>query len=195
MTVCPTNATPSDGSSGGVADRPVADRVDWVRQAYAKGMRVGKIVAASGLSWGSVYSAVHGRPIAGDGRTLPALPLRRNTKPQAEAVRASRAHLVRRIWRTAGRQVRDIEKRIVTPGAAPDAHERDARMLAMLVKTLRELSALDAPAASARKRKTDASVDDEQHRDLDEFRRDLARRMDAIVAERKTGGPRTVDEA
>ena len=54
-----------------------------------------------------------------------------------------RVALVGRLWRTAEAQVRDIEERLARHQQQPDERERDARTLAVLVKTMRELSALD----------------------------------------------------
>ncbi|MGH6768375.1 MAG: hypothetical protein ACRECO_05060, partial [Xanthobacteraceae bacterium] len=73
-----------------------------------------------------------------------------------------------------------IEDRLVGKRQQPDERERDTRMLAMLAKTLRELSAFDETTTES----TDQN--DEGPRDIDEFRRDLARRMDAFV-ERRLG--------
>jgi hypothetical protein len=54
-----------------------------------------------------------------------------------------RAALTARLWRAAERQAAEVEARIdMLPRAAGDA-ERDARVLAVLAKTLRELSAAD----------------------------------------------------
>jgi hypothetical protein len=55
-----------------------------------------------------------------------------------------RAALTARLWRAAERQAAEVEARIALgPRAAADA-ERDARVLAVLAKTLRELVAADA---------------------------------------------------
>ena len=97
-----------------------------------------------------------------------------------------RVAIVRRLWRTAEAQVRDIEGRLRQDQQQPDERERDARMLAVLVKTLRELSALDEFQGAT---PTTAGDDDEVPRDIDEFRRELARRIDAFVAAR-TADPR-----
>jgi hypothetical protein len=90
---------------------------------------------------------------------------------------------VARIWRTAEAQVRDIEDRLRARAQPPDEREKDARTLAVLVKTLRELTALDEAEG-----RSETEDDDSGPRDIDEFRRDLARRMDAFVAERTRAG-------
>src|SRR5207237_10269158 len=110
----------------------------------------------------------------------------RRPKPKARGGEA-RQRLVARLWRTAGRQVREIERRLARTKARPTERERDARLLAMLVKTLRELATLDAPEPVA-----PAPADPEDHdpvpRDIEEFRRELARRIEAFVASRGDGG-------
>lgn len=92
---------------------------------------------------------------------------------------ASRAALLKRMWRAADAQVREIEKRLSRDGQAPLERERDARVLAVLAKTLRELTALDEanPAHQV------ASADDDTiPRDVDELRRSLAQKLEALVA-------------
>jgi hypothetical protein len=88
--------------------------------------------------------------------------------------------------------VHDIETRIVNATQKPEERERDARALAVMVKTLRELAVLDEERAA---RRTEVSADDSEPVDLDEFRRELARRMHAFIDQR-TGGrvPRDPDE-
>lgn len=95
-------------------------------------------------------------------------------KPRARANLPSvelREQLVARLWRAAERQVCAIEQRI-------DAgDDRSSHELAVLVKTLRELSALD-PAAG----RTAGEDDDAGPRDMDEFRNELEREIEALVA-------------
>lgn len=65
------------------------------------------------------------------------------------------------------------------PGAA-----RTVRTLSMLTQTLQHLQRLRASAALAAKPPVRSDHDDDMPRDLDEFRRDLARRIDAFVESR-----------
>ena len=60
-----------------------------------------------------------------------------------------RAELVRRLWQAADGQVKQLERRLAAT-LAPAERERDARTMAVLVKTLRELTALDAARRQAR---------------------------------------------
>ena len=115
-------------------------------------------------------------------------------EPQLEPLppRSDRASLVRQMWRTAEAQVRDIEERLLRDAQPADERERDARVLAVLAKTLRELAALDQAnsdaAARAALSQSDDADDDPVPRDIDEFRRELARRIQAFVASRGGAG-------
>ncbi len=62
---------------------------------------------------------------------------------QPHRLTGSRTAVVKRLWRTAERQVRDIEARLIAAGQEPADRESDARLMAVLVKTLAELTALD----------------------------------------------------
>jgi hypothetical protein len=138
-----------------------------------------RILADTGLSKSTFYYILDGA-----GGRLPPIPRRTSSAgARRRAVSGDRVALVKRLWRTADRQVRDIEDRLVRHQQQPDERERDARMLAVLVKTLRELSTLDEDKGGDAK---DTATDDEGPRDIDEFRRELARKMDAFI-ERKMG--------
>jgi hypothetical protein len=115
-------------------------------------------------------------------------------EPQLESLPpcSGRAALVRQMWHTAEAQVREIEERLQQNRQAPDERERDARVLAVLAKTLRELAALDQAnsdaAARAALSQSDDADDDPVPRDIDEFRRELARRIHAFVDSRGGAG-------
>jgi hypothetical protein len=109
-----------------------------------------------------------------------------------KVLRASRVSLVARLWRTAERQVRDIESRIDTRAQQPEDRERDARVLAVLVKTLRELHALDDANPKGNAAREPESDDT---RDIDEFRRDLARKIDQLAEQYSAEGDRGASSA
>ncbi len=73
--------------------------------------------------------------------------VKKHTRNQEEAGTIPdnpRLALTARLWRAAERQAAEVEARIALgPRAAADA-ERDARVLAVLAKTLRELTAADS---------------------------------------------------
>ncbi len=167
-----------------------ADFIRRVRQAYADGKPTKQICAENALSTRRMYRYIDG------GRETEALGLaplpRRLTGvvmargPNGAVKRRRRHHfkggrvaLVKRIWRTAAAQVHDIETRILDATQKPDERERDARALAIMVKTLRELTLLDARRHPGKAELTPA--DDKDPADIDEFRNELARRIYAFV--------------
>jgi len=95
--------------------------------------------------------------------------------------------------------VRDIETRLIEAGEQPAERERDARIMAVLVKTLAELSALDDDNTKtgggnskrgARSPKAaehhDASNEESEAIGIEEFRRELASRLAALVGDAAT---------
>jgi len=160
------------------------DVIHCARRDYAQGdMTVAAICSKHGMTTATLYYWVDGGPPTGEHHLTP-LPRRGGVGRPARRRRLSgdRVSIVQRMWRAAEAQVRDIEDRLQDK-QEPDERERDARMLAVLVKTLRELSTLDESQGEP---PTTAGNDDEVPRDIDEFRRELARRMDAFV-ESRTG--------
>jgi hypothetical protein len=158
------------------------EAITTVRQQYAGGVSVATIVADNDVSKDTLYYFVDGGPHDPEPR-YPPLP-RRRTQPRADNAHDSnpaRRILVQRLWRTATAQVKEIQSRLNSMGQ--ESSERDARALAVLVKTLRDLAASDEanPAAQTR---TDSDDDDYGPRDINDFRRELARKMDALVARR-----------
>lgn len=89
-----------------------------------------------------------------------------------------RSALAARLWRAAELQAAEIEARLATgPRPVADA-ERDARVLSVLAKTLRELSAVQADAEA------DDNHDDAAPDDLDELREALDERLRKLSIER-----------
>ena len=167
------------------------EQVAHARQMYRDGATVAEIRTTCGLSNDRLYYWLRGGPPDGEGH-LPPLPPRcpaRSGKPRRRRFGGNRVALVGRLWRTAEAQVRDIEERLARHGQEPDDRARDARTLAVLVKTMRELLALDNIRDGAAPPAGSEHDDDAGPRDLDEFRRELARRMDAIVAARTEDVP------
>ncbi len=94
-----------------------------------------------------------------------------------------RVAVVRRLLRTADAQVFQIEQRLFDDRQQPDESERDARTLAVLARTLRDLAALDEAKPDAAKGSA-AAHDESAPRDVDELRRSLAQKLEALVAGR-----------
>lgn len=99
-----------------------------------------------------------------------------------------RADVAAAITRAVERELAAIDAVLAKLGAGPqdagDA-ERTARTLASLARALKELKALDG---GRDERSEGESERDDMPRDIDEFRRELARRMDALVACGADGG-------
>ncbi len=159
-------------------DEAVSDeaaRQAAIRRDYEAGaMPVAAVCAAHAISSPALY-----RLAARQGwkKRAPAKPRRRRAKPcRTKPRRGTRAQLIRRLTRAAMKQVADAEKRLTEGGASAIAEE--AKTLAVLVKTLKDLDGLDTARSPARAQATDAG--DGDIRDLDEFRRDLARRIEAL---------------
>lgn len=97
---------------------------------------------------------------------------------------AERVALIERLQKVVEREIDAVEQVLTTLGAT-DRNETEgaARTLASLARTLRELAQLDtAPPA-------ETNNDYSSVRDLDEFRRDLSRRLDRIIADAKAVSP------
>lgn len=124
-------------------------------------------------------SATERQPIAAGGR-------RKST--------FTRRGVVSRLWHAAEKQVGEIETRLAALGDDPQALEREAKTLAIVARTVRDLVALDAEAqAAAARNKAAASKGkeaDDAHagpRAIEDFRAELARRLDELRRERGGG--------
>ena len=122
----------------------------------------------------------------------------------------SRKRVVTRLWRSAERQVAEIETRMAGLDDDPETLERDVKTLAIIAKTVRDLVAIDAEALVQNERirlkekrvphgsktaRTDPTDDESAEnggpgpRDIEEFRAELARRLDELRLERGGGTP------
>jgi hypothetical protein len=126
-----------------------------------------------------------------EGFAMPKVPPRRKPmkKKAAAAAKqgyanAERADVVRRLWIAAEAQVRQLEERLAA-SLEPADREREARAMAVLVKTLRDLNELDAARDKRAAQNDDnagatADMNHDDPRQIDDFRRELARRIEAI---------------
>jgi hypothetical protein len=99
-----------------------------------------------------------------------------------------RLKLVQQLQGVVKRQVDALESVLPAP-STPEQADRSARVLASLFRTLREMTRLEAPPAPA-----EPTDDDDVPRDLDELRRELSRKVDALIAGRTreaAGGTQT----
>ncbi|MEW6451176.1 MAG: hypothetical protein AB1490_11030 [Pseudomonadota bacterium] len=167
------------------------ETVALARRSYAEGVSVSRILAETGISLGTFYAVCDGKFDDGGGAKPAPLPRRRIVMGRRrKAVRAPRVSLVARLWRTAERQVREIETRLDADAQEPEERERDARVLAVLVKTLRELQAFDDAKGKRKSKEKAAQEPVSDDRDIDEFRRDLARKIDQLAAQYSAEGDR-----
>jgi hypothetical protein len=170
-----------------MAEIPEAAR--RARQMYADGVDTRTILAETGLSLWGLYNWLDGRAKRKGEQLLPPLPKRRTVR-HLRIAPGDRRSLVERMMRSAERQVAEIELRV---GAPRHDREKDARMLAVLARVMRELTAVDAlnrqleSADGSGAKDTPIVDDDPPPEDIDEFRSELARRIEAFVAERTDG--------
>ena len=166
------------------------ETVALLRRRYAEAATLPVLKAESGITslW-TIYRCLDGHYDDGSGMPLPLSRIpRRRAGLRITHSPLRRKSLVARIWRNAEAQVEQIETRLAQSGLAPDVFERDARSLAILVRTLRELTALAESKKPDARKQSKPENDDTPPRDLDELRRELARRMQAFVEERTGGG-------
>jgi len=110
------------------------------------------------------------------------------TPPPDRAVAASalaqqRAALALRIQNVVEREMTVVERVVGLLGPADEAEaERTMRTLAGISRTLREITALNQPDEVTPPDETD---DDPIPRDIDEFRNELARRINALIDDRE----------
>jgi len=178
---------------------PVPATAALARRLYAEGLPLAEIRARTGLSTGAAYRWID-REVAADGTvTLNPLGRRATRAVCAPTGETPRARLLGRLWRAAERQVAEIEARMhhaeaaggEGPRPAADA-EKDARALALIARTLRELVATEDAGAPRGPAAKPAKAEDEPIRDLDEFRRELARRLERL-REASDGGETAAD--
>lgn len=164
------------------------EKVALARRRYLDGASVRRIMSETGLSQRTVYRCLSGRLDDGSGARPAPIPRR-----GAAASPVDRHEVVAQLWRAASQQVQQIEERLAQSGLKPRERDSDMRALAVLVRTLRELAAFD-DAEPRKPRGGGQPADDDDDpvpRDIDEFRRELARRMDAFV-DRKLAAERGV---
>jgi hypothetical protein len=173
-----------------MTQNPTPEQVALARRRYLERVPVRDILAATELKLGTLYRCLAGDFPDGSG-LAPAPIALRHAGGRARDRIGSRAALIARMWRTAERQVEEIERRLRASGLELAERESNARTLAIVAKTLRELAAFDEshkPAKGNKQAPDDDIDDDPVPRDINEFRRELARRIDALVESRADPG-------
>jgi hypothetical protein len=162
---------------------PAPEAVALVRRLYREGCTVEQIVAESGVrNLDHFYGCLDGRYPDGSGEAPAPIPRRR---PGMRRWSGNRAALVERMWRTAELQVEKIEDRLEVAGLELAERESNTRMFAIVAKTLRELSAVDAANKPRGKEASKDDDDDAPPRNIDDLRRALAEKLERFVASRE----------
>jgi hypothetical protein len=163
------------------------------RQMYADGKTVRAILAATGFSLDQLYRALDGLPQPNGDSLLPPIARRRIIARKTSRA-ATRVAMVARLMRAAELQIYGLEQQLEKAGYVPAESERNSRVTAALARTMRELAAKDERDASRKApKKFGGSNDDIVPLDIDELRRSLTRKLDALVAEQQGTLHRVVD--
>lgn len=116
-----------------------------------------------------------------DGPPVPAAKTAARLPPNRRAV-------VAKLWRSAKRQLESHEARLAALPSGQSASESDAKALATLARTVRELVALDAATASQGGKPADDPDPAAGLRRAEELRHELAQRLGRIAAGIMAGG-------
>lgn len=163
---------------------PIPENARRARQLYKEGTPTQKILAETGLSRWALYHWLDGGPVTAGVPALPPIGKRNRRAPKLK-----RAELIERMLRAAERQVTGIELQLEGTRQEPGEAERNVRTLAVLAKTMQSLAALDAQHKRAAP-KPKAAKNESMPRTIDELRRSLARKLEAIIAERDSASSR-----
>jgi hypothetical protein len=97
--------------------------------------------------------------------------------------RGGRTAVISKLWKAAQTQLASHEAHLAELPAGTAASEADAKTLATLARTVRELVALDSAAAGEGGQSEDDPSPAEGLRRVAELRRELARRMERLIAD------------
>ncbi|WP_248307377.1 hypothetical protein [Bosea sp. FBZP-16] len=106
-------------------------------------------------------------------------------RPAAKRKPAPRGRktVIGKLWKAAQTQLEAHEAHLAELPAGSAASEADAKTLATLARTVRELVALDSAAAGEGGKSEDEPSPAEGLRRVAELRRELARRMERLIAD------------
>lgn len=91
--------------------------------------------------------------------------------------------VVSQLWRAAKRQLDTHEEHLADLPKGAAASEADAKALATLARTVRELVAIEEPLVAKRDKQTDELSAADGLRHVAQLRQELARRLEALVAD------------
>ena len=179
------------------AGRRLYEQTDTPQQEIAAMMGVSRdTLRARAREWGwtrrphtaralELLHAVRGAAAAAAPDAMPeALPAAKQP-PSGPVTPEQRAALAQRIQNVVEREMTALERLLDKAGeSGHGGAENSARALAGIARTLREVALLNRPAEAML---PDEADDDPIPRDIDEFRRELARRINAFVDARQKG--------
>jgi len=180
-----------------MVDSPTPEQVALARRLYRDSEPVNAILTATRLTRPIFYRCLAGDFADGSDLQPEPIPLRRAGKRSADGG-TGRGALIARMWRTAERQVDEIDKRLSDSGLERAERESSARTLAVVAKTLRDLAAFDEEG-NPRDRKPSGDEplkdDDDESvpRNVEDLRRALAQKLDAFVAGRSDRVPDDIE--
>lgn len=103
--------------------------------------------------------------------------------PKKAPASVGRKQMITKLWRAAKLQLETHETHLAELPSGQAASEADAKTLATLARTIRELLALDAAAAGQGAKSNDDLSPADGLRRIDAIRSELARRLAALAAE------------
>ena len=145
------------------------------RQDYIDGKTVKAILADSDFCLDQLCHWLDGRRQTDGTTLLPPIP-RRRIIVRKEGRAATRLALVERLMRAAEMQIHSMEQRMASAGY--EANPGDARVTAVLARTMRELGAHDeqSPTRKPSKERSESN-DDSTPLDIDELRKSLLQNL------------------
>ena len=165
----------------------IPEAAQRARQMYADGKGIAAIKAETGMTGHAIYFWLDGGP-PGDGGPM-LKPIARRVVRARTVTPGDRIAMIGRIMRSCDQQISEIEQRI---NPSPSQMDQDSRRLALISRTLNELTAIDQRNREMKPKKAprdnDKSRPAEQPvpRNADELRRSLARKLESIIAERNS---------
>jgi hypothetical protein len=162
----------------------IPEAAQRARQMYAEGKSVAAIKAETGMTGHAIYFWLDGGPPTNGGHLLK--PISRRVLRARTVTPGDRIAMIARIMRGCDQQISEIEQRI---NPSPSQLDQDSRRLAMISRTLNELTAIDQRNREMKQKKVPRDNDKSRTaersvpRNADELRRSLARKLEAIMAE------------
>lgn len=104
-------------------------------------------------------------------------------EPKPKRKMISRKAVVGQLWRAAKRQIDTHEEHLADLPKGATASEADAKALAVLARTVRELVAIEEPPAMRKDKRSDDPSAADDLRYVAQLRQDLARRLEALAAQ------------